>query len=445
MNPWHARPPVSEQSRLDGFLRGFTWHSARLPFSRRPASTRLYNPLAPPPPSSSKSVVLSTLATWTWAVSNRLVLSSRRPIPAPPRLLLLAMPQATFVAIPTRQGLSVPASGVSSRPPMTSKQAKKQHLAQNRTARMSRAEEKELQEQIKADVRKKHEQEAAEATARRARAQRDKKKEKEAEAVAEKKRQGLPLAPPRPSQGLITKMLVRGPGDAPTSALAPVCPAKRPRPDHDRVVIDLTDDGPQGRKRSCDTAPRAPDDSSARPGSALGFRSTAPPVLVSLSSPLPPAGDEASRDDLLYMSSSQLLALMGSSSPVQDRARGPGSQPPDDPPPAAEVELPAVPSPPPATQYYSSVELPETLLLVDTPTRSSQGRPTMPPPPSPIRSSPVPWPIARASPATPTLAGPDPGLPVLPSLLSPGRRPVEPTQETDYGDLDGLDGLDSLF
>lgn len=119
--------------------------------------------------------------------------------------------QRTFSVVPDRiTPRSDPDANTISRP-MTSKQARKQYLARSRTPRLSREEqrrqERELQAQIRKDLKQK-EDEARKASDReraqaRAKAQREKQKIKEDAEKAAKRKAGVPMKPPRPSQATI--------------------------------------------------------------------------------------------------------------------------------------------------------------------------------------------------------------------------------------------------
>ncbi|KAK6217987.1 hypothetical protein LQW54_003045 [Pestalotiopsis sp. IQ-011] len=93
-----------------------------------------------------------------------------------------------------------------SRPPMTTKQAKKAYKAKNKGPKLSKAEQRrqDLMEQDR--IRREFEKERNQA---RAKAARDKRKEKEDREKAEKKRKGVPLVEVHPSQDTLARFLRR--------------------------------------------------------------------------------------------------------------------------------------------------------------------------------------------------------------------------------------------
>jgi len=103
--------------------------------------------------------------------------------------------------------MSRPHDGKDSHPPMTSKQAQKLYRQKNRQPRMSKEEQRRLERLEQERIRKELEQEKR---LNRAQFLREKKKQQEQAKLLERKRQGLPLVDPRPSQNVITKF-IRGP------------------------------------------------------------------------------------------------------------------------------------------------------------------------------------------------------------------------------------------
>ncbi|KAJ4287043.1 hypothetical protein N0V88_007808 [Collariella sp. IMI 366227] len=120
--------------------------------------------------------------------------------------------QKTFMLVPNPvgiQGLIDRAGhGVESKPPMTSKQAKKLYQQANRGPRLSKAEQRRLEREEQDRIRQEFEKEKQ---ANKARILREKKKAKEQQVIDEKKKRGLPLVTVRPSQDTIARF-VRGNG-----------------------------------------------------------------------------------------------------------------------------------------------------------------------------------------------------------------------------------------
>ncbi|KAK4167783.1 hypothetical protein QBC43DRAFT_311433 [Cladorrhinum sp. PSN259] len=106
--------------------------------------------------------------------------------------------QATFSVVPE---VLAPQTGAAPQRPMTSKQAQKLYREKTRQPKMTKQEMRrwELAEQER--IRKELEKEKQ---LNRARFLREKKKEKEKEKMQTKKKSGQPVAPPRPSQPMIT-------------------------------------------------------------------------------------------------------------------------------------------------------------------------------------------------------------------------------------------------
>ncbi|KAK3374672.1 hypothetical protein B0H63DRAFT_255249 [Podospora didyma] len=123
--------------------------------------------------------------------------------------------QNTFTLVPNKMGmqglLSREAAGEpirESKPPMTSKQAKKLYLEATRQPRVSREEARRIEREEQERIRNEFEKEKA---ANKARILREKKKAKEDKAKEEKRKKGLPLFQVHPSQDTITRF-VRGNG-----------------------------------------------------------------------------------------------------------------------------------------------------------------------------------------------------------------------------------------
>ncbi|RYP68496.1 hypothetical protein DL771_006648 [Monosporascus sp. 5C6A] len=121
----------------------------------------------------------------------------------------MAPVQNTFTIIPNAPSAingNFDASTVSrpSRPPMTTKQAKKAYKEKNKGPKLSKAEQRrqELFEQDR--IRREFEKEKNQA---RARAARDRRREKEEKERAEKKKKGLPLVEVHPSQDTLARFL----------------------------------------------------------------------------------------------------------------------------------------------------------------------------------------------------------------------------------------------
>ncbi|KAK4120282.1 hypothetical protein N657DRAFT_649346 [Parathielavia appendiculata] len=124
----------------------------------------------------------------------------------------MAPRQNTFTLVPNPLGMqglmSRPTSGPESKPPMTSKQAQKLHKQATRGPRLSRTEQRRIELEEQARIRKELEKDKQ---ANKARILREKKKAKERQLLEEKKRKGLPLVNVRPSQDTIARF-VRGNG-----------------------------------------------------------------------------------------------------------------------------------------------------------------------------------------------------------------------------------------
>ncbi|KAH6661332.1 hypothetical protein BKA67DRAFT_654452 [Truncatella angustata] len=95
-------------------------------------------------------------------------------------------------------------AGKLSRPPMTTKQAKKAYKAKNNGPKLSKAEQRRIELMEQDRIRREFEKERNQA---RARAARDKRKEKEEKENADKKKKGLPLVNVHPSQDTLARFV----------------------------------------------------------------------------------------------------------------------------------------------------------------------------------------------------------------------------------------------
>lgn len=130
----------------------------------------------------------------------------------------MAPRQRTFELVPNPppglQGLAQPLPAhqenqVFSKPPMTTKQAKKLHRQANKGPKLSKAEQRRIELMEQDRIRKEFEKERQQARARTAR---DRKKAKEEKAKEERRRKGLPMVDVHPSQDVISRFIKR---DAP--------------------------------------------------------------------------------------------------------------------------------------------------------------------------------------------------------------------------------------
>lgn len=127
----------------------------------------------------------------------------------------MAPKQKTFELIPTTAGLhglapaaaAAAAPPVLSRPPMTTKQAKKLYRKANKGPKLSKAEQRRVELLEQDRIRKELERERNQARARTARDRRKAKLDKERE---DRKRRGLPLVDVHPSQDTISRFVNRG-------------------------------------------------------------------------------------------------------------------------------------------------------------------------------------------------------------------------------------------
>ncbi|KAJ4409984.1 hypothetical protein N0V82_009352 [Gnomoniopsis sp. IMI 355080] len=119
--------------------------------------------------------------------------------------------QRTFEIVPNAPILGQQHPGdnvqpVYSKPPMTTKQAKKLHNQKNKGPKLSKAEQRRIELMEQDRIRKEFEKEKAQARARTAR---EKKKAKEDKEKEERKRKGLPLVDIHPSQDTISRFISR--------------------------------------------------------------------------------------------------------------------------------------------------------------------------------------------------------------------------------------------
>lgn len=118
--------------------------------------------------------------------------------------------QRTFELVPNAPVLGqhpgTDAQPIYSKPPMTTKQAKKLHNQKNKGPKLSKAEQRRIELMEQDRIRKEFEKEKSQA---RARAAREKKKAKEEKEKDERKRKGLPLVDIHPSQDTISRFISR--------------------------------------------------------------------------------------------------------------------------------------------------------------------------------------------------------------------------------------------
>lgn len=130
----------------------------------------------------------------------------------------MAPKQKTFELIPENLGLHGPGyqpDAVLSKPPMTTKQAKKLYREKNKGPKISKAEQRRIELMEQNRIRKEFEKEKAQARARTAR---ERKKDKEEKQKEERRRKGPPLVDIHPSQDTISKFINRmGFGKKPVS------------------------------------------------------------------------------------------------------------------------------------------------------------------------------------------------------------------------------------
>ncbi|KAK4463868.1 hypothetical protein QBC42DRAFT_250050 [Cladorrhinum samala] len=174
--------------------------------------------------------------------------------------------QATFSVIPETL---TPESAATSKRAMTSKQAQKLYRERHRQPKMTRQEMRrwELQEQER--IRKELEKDKQ---LNRARFLREKKKQQEKEKLEQKKKTGQPIAPPRPSQPMITGF-VRKKAEKPVQQPAieekgsPACrPAPPPPPPQPSPPSPLRDHTPEVTAQQ-DGKDVEPQNSAQRPAS----------------------------------------------------------------------------------------------------------------------------------------------------------------------------------
>ncbi|CAH0015731.1 unnamed protein product [Clonostachys rhizophaga] len=156
--------------------------------------------------------------------------------------------QGTFKVLP---GLA--RSDVNNGPirPMTSKQVKKAHKAATRQPKLSRAEQRRLELAEQERIRKEFEKEK---TAARARAAKERKKQKELADKEAKRKKGLPLVAPRPSQETLSRFMwgngsgLKRDGRGATVAPAPMAAVREEsaqpdedlkKPDDEEVKVEM--------------------------------------------------------------------------------------------------------------------------------------------------------------------------------------------------------------
>lgn len=121
----------------------------------------------------------------------------------------MAPRQKTFQLIPDPVGhpdQGHEASSVLSKPPMTTKQAKKLYRQKNQGPKLSKAEQRRIELMEQDRIRKEFEKEKAQA---RARTTRERKREKEEKEKEGRRRKGLPLIDIHPSQDTISNFINR--------------------------------------------------------------------------------------------------------------------------------------------------------------------------------------------------------------------------------------------
>lgn len=127
----------------------------------------------------------------------------------------MAPKQKTFELIPDLPGLARAqqqqqpadaAAAVQSKPPMTTKQAKKLYRQKSKGPKLSKAEQRRIDLMEQDRIRKEFEKDKAQARARTAR---DKKKAKEDKERDDKRKKGLPLVDVHPSQDTISRFISR--------------------------------------------------------------------------------------------------------------------------------------------------------------------------------------------------------------------------------------------
>lgn len=120
----------------------------------------------------------------------------------------MAPKQKTFELVPTTVGLQGRGQQDAplSRPPMTTKQAKKAYRKANKGPKLSKAEQRRIELMEQDRIRKEFEKERNQARARTAR---DRKKAKEDKEKENRKRKGLPLVDVHPSQDTISRFVNR--------------------------------------------------------------------------------------------------------------------------------------------------------------------------------------------------------------------------------------------
>ncbi|ORY63471.1 uncharacterized protein BCR38DRAFT_475403 [Pseudomassariella vexata] len=139
-------------------------------------------------------------------------------------------------------------AGRPSKPPMTSKQAKKLYKAKSTGPKLSKAEQRRQdlmeQDRIRREIEKEKNQE-------RARKARDRRKEKEDKQKAEKKKRGLPLVAVHPSQDTIARFIQPKPKAAKTEERStPLSAITEDDSDSTLSAVDGDHEPPRKRQRS---------------------------------------------------------------------------------------------------------------------------------------------------------------------------------------------------
>ncbi len=122
--------------------------------------------------------------------------------------------QNTFVVVPNALGFSTGArspDGRQTKPPMTSKQAKKLYKQANKGPRLSKAEQRRIELEEQARIRREFEETKLLAAKERKKQKQREKEQQKGQQQKEKRKKGLPLVQVRPSQDTIARF-VRGNG-----------------------------------------------------------------------------------------------------------------------------------------------------------------------------------------------------------------------------------------
>ncbi|KAI1339399.1 hypothetical protein F5Y15DRAFT_87540 [Xylariaceae sp. FL0016] len=173
--------------------------------------------------------------------------------------------QNTFSIIPNALSNQDASNTRPSRPPMTTKQAKKNYTKKNKGPKLSKAEQRkqELFEQDR--IRREFEKERNQA---RAKAARDKRKEKEERERFEKRKKGLPLVEVHPSQDTLARFIRSKPKSS-------VVRAEEPQADDSHDTTDSVADSDEDNaaplpKRQRIASPPQADHTQTRPSNSRG-------------------------------------------------------------------------------------------------------------------------------------------------------------------------------